>query len=147
MERILEHYRRNRPQADRLGRFIVTGVWNTIFGIFVYAALYEWLKDSVHYLLLLIPGNILAITNAFVCHKLFVFRTRGNVLREYLRFYVVYGGAALLGFVLMFVLVDGFGAGPVAAQVLSVPITIALSYFSHLNYSFKVPKDRAGAAR
>lgn len=144
MKRLLQKYRDNRAEADRLVRFAVTGVWNTLFGILAYAALYEWLKDSVNYLVLLVPGNILAITNAFICHKLFVFRTRGNLLREYFRFYVVYGGTALLGFALMFVLVDGFGFGPVAAQVLCVPIAVSLSYISHRNYSFRAPKDKTG---
>jgi len=144
MKKLLQKYRDNRAEADRVVRFAVTGVWNTLFGILAYAALYEWLKDSVNYLVLLVPGNILAITNAFICHKLFVFRTRGNLLREYFRFYVVYGGTALLGFALMFVLVDGFGFGPVAAQVLCVPIAVSLSYISHRNYSFRAPKDKTG---
>lgn len=144
MKRLLQKYRDNRAEAGQVVRFAVTGVWNTLFGILAYAALYEWLKDSVHYLVLLVPGNILAITNAFICHKLFVFRTRGNLLREYFRFYVVYGGTALLGFALMFVLVDGFGFGPVTAQVLCVPIAVSLSYISHRNYSFKAPKAKTG---
>jgi len=130
MKKLLQKYRDNRAEADRVVRFAVTGVWNTLFGILAYAALYEWLKDSVNYLVLLVPGNILAITNAFICHKLFVFRTCG--------------GTALLGFALMFVLVDGFGFNPVAAQVLCVPIAVSLSYISHRNYSFRAPKNKAG---
>jgi putative flippase GtrA len=109
----------------------------------VYIVLYEGLKQWVNYLVLMIPSNILAITNAYICYKLFVFKTRGNVVREYLRFYVVYGGAMLLGFVLMFCLVDGLGLNPVIAQILCVPISIAFSYCSHRNYSFRKPKDKA----
>lgn len=146
MKRLVRHYRNNRAEADRLVRFGLTGVWNTLFGILVYTLLYEGLKNRVNYLVLLVPANILAITNAFICHKLFVFRTRGNVLREYFRFYVVYGGTALLGFALMFVLVDGFGFNPVIAQVLCVPIAVSLSYFSHRGYSFRAPEDKAGGA-
>lgn len=144
MKRLIRKCRDNHAEAGQVARFAVTGVWNTLFGILAYAALYEWLKDSVNYLVLLVPGNILAITNAFICHKLFVFKTRGNLLREYFRFYVVYGGTALLGFALMFILVDGFGFNPVLAQVLCVPIAVSLSYFSHRNYSFRVPRNKAG---
>ncbi len=102
-----------------------------------YALLYELFHDKVNYLVLLIPSNILAITNAYLCYKIFVFRTRGNVLREYFRFYVVYGGSMLLGFVLMFGLVDGLCINPMLAQCLCVPIAIVFSYLSHRNYSFK----------
>ena len=137
MKRIVQKYHQHRVEADRIFRFLITGVWNTVFGILAYTLLYEWLKDNVNYLVLLVPANILAITNAFICHKLFVFKTRGNILQEYFRFYVVYGGTAILGFVLMFILVDGFGLSPIIAQFFCIPIAIALSYFSHRNYSFR----------
>ncbi len=142
MKRIIQKYYCHRAEIDKIFRFLITGGWNTLFGILVYIALYEGLKQWVNYLVLLIPGNILAITNAYICYKLFVFKTRGNIIREYLRFYVVYGSAMLLGFVLMFCLVDGFGFNPVAAQFLCVPISIVFSYCSHRNYSFRKPKDK-----
>ena len=122
-------------------RYLITGGWNTLFGVLGYTLLYAWLHERVNYLVLLIPSNILAITNAFICYKLFVFKTRGNMLREYFRFYVVYGSSMLLGFVLMFILVDGFKLNPIIAQFIGVPITIAFSYFSHRNYSFRNEKD------
>ena len=142
MKRIKQQYLRHKDEVHRVTRYLLTGIWNTAFGVLGYTALYEWLHESVNYLVLLIPANILAITNTFICYKLFVFKTQGDILREYFRFYVVYGGAALLGFVLMFVLVDGFGFNPVAAQFLCVPIAIVFSYFSHRNYSFSKPKDK-----
>lgn len=141
MRRIREKYRQHGDELRRTARYLIVGGWNTVFGVAGYALLYQWLHERVNYLVLLVPANILAITNTFVCYKLFVFRTRGNILREYLRCYVVYGGMALLGFALMFILVDGLGLNPVAAQACCVPITIALSYFSHRNYSFKAPKN------
>ena len=146
MRRIFKKYYKHRPEVLKIIKFLVTGAWNTAFGVLVYIVLYEGLKQWVNYLVLLIPGNILAITNAYICYKLFVFKTRGNILREYLRFYVVYGGAMLLGFVLMFVLVDGLKLNPVAAQVLCVPISIVFSYCSHRNYSFRKPEDKVQEA-
>lgn len=144
MKRIRQRYHQHRAEAHQAARYLIVGGWNTVFGVSVYTLLYEWLYHSVNYLVLLVPANILAITNAFICYKLFVFKTRGSLLREYFRFYVVYGGAALLGFVLMYILVDGLGFNPVAAQFLCVPISIVLSYVSHRNYSFRKPKDKMG---
>ncbi len=45
-------------------RYLLVGGWNTVFGMTAYAGLYRWLGNSVHYLVLLVPSNILAITNA-----------------------------------------------------------------------------------
>lgn len=136
MTAIARYLKKNRDEALRLFRYLATGGWNTLFGILVYAALYRGLGSKVHYLVLLIPANILAITNAYICYKLLVFRTRGNIIKEYLRFYVVYGGTMLLGFALMFCFVDGLNLDPIVAQCVSASITIIVSYFSHRDFSF-----------
>jgi putative flippase GtrA len=136
MRYVLEKYKQHHAEIGRITRFLLTGGWNTVFGVGIYALLYACLHKYVHYLVLLIPANILAITNAYVGYKLFVFRTRGNIWREYLRCYVVYGGAMLLGALIMFILVDGFGWNPVVSQVVCVAVTTVCSYFSHRNYSF-----------
>jgi putative flippase GtrA len=118
-------------------RYLLVGGWNTVFGMAVYAGLYGWLGGRVHYLALLVPANILAVTNAYVCYKLFVFKTRGNILREYGRCYVVYGGIMLAAAVLMYVLVDGLGMPPTVANCLSVVLTTVVSYLAHRGFSFK----------
>ncbi len=55
----------------------------------------------------MIPPNILAITNANICYKMFVFITGGNILYKYISLYMVYGVSALLSFGIMFILVSG----------------------------------------
>jgi putative flippase GtrA len=137
-----QKYAEHRSEAHRVLRFLITGGWNTLFGILVYAGLYELLHDKVHYLLLLIPSNILAITNAYIGYKLFVFKTKGNIIREYLRFYVVYGVSIGMSFVIMFCLVDGLGLHPVISQIACVAITTVCSYFGHRQFSFRPGKEK-----
>ena len=120
-------------------RYLLVGGWNTVFGMAVYAGLYRWLGEHVHYLVLLVPANILAVTNAYVCYKLFVFKTRGNILREYCRCYAVYGGIMLAAALLMFVLVDWLGMPPAAANCVCVALTTVVSYLAHRGFSFKPP--------
>jgi putative flippase GtrA len=118
-------------------RYLLVGGWNTVFGMAVYAGLYSWLGQRTHYLVLLIPSNILAITNAYVCYKLLVFKTHGNILREYLRCYVVYGGMMLIGAALLFVLVEWLRMPPVAANCACIAVTTVVSYLAHRNFSFR----------
>jgi len=47
--------------------------WNTVFGPGVYALAYHLWHARVHYLVLVDPCNIIAITNAYVCYKLLCF--------------------------------------------------------------------------
>jgi len=118
-------------------RYLLTGAWNTLFGIGIYTLLYALLGDRVHYLVLGIPANILAITNAFLCYKFFVFKTKGNILREYLKCYAVYGAGSLTGMILLALLVQCLGMHPVAANILGTVIVIVFSYFGHKYFSFR----------
>lgn len=79
----------------------------------------------------------MSITNAFLCHKLFVFRTKGNVLREYARYYLVYAVPAALGFVGFPFCIEVLGLGFYTSQALLTAVTIVVSYFGHKNVSFR----------
>ena len=120
----------------RVVRYVIIGGWNTLFGMGAYIVLYKLLHDRINYLILMIPTNILAITNAYIGYKLFVFKTKGNYIREYLRCYVVYGGSIALSFVLMYILVSILGLHPILAQCPCVVISIAASYIGHKRFSF-----------
>lgn len=123
-------------------RFLLAGGWNTVFGFAVYAALYALLGAKVHYLLLLIPANVLAITNCFLTYKYIVFRTRGNGWAEYFKCWLVYGAMALLNAGVMCLLVTCSGINPVLANGLSILLCTAVSYFSHKRFSFAAPRRR-----
>lgn len=85
----------------------------------------------------MIPSTILAITNAYICYKLFVFKTKGNILIEYFKFYLVYGVSTLLSFGIMYCLVSGLKIPPIIAQFPCIALTTLFSYVSHHNFSFK----------
>ncbi|MDD5593445.1 MAG: GtrA family protein [Candidatus Margulisbacteria bacterium] len=126
-------YHHHRQKID----YLLVGLWNTIFGYLAFVAFYYLLGHRVHYLWLLILSNILSITNAYVGYKLFVFKTKGNYLQEYARFYIVYGLAFLLNFALLPVGVEFFRFSPVIAQAALTFINVAFSYLGHKNFSFK----------
>ena len=139
MHGILQRHGLTHLQTHRLWQsfaYLAVGGWNTFFGAGLYALAYTLLHPHVHYLMILVACNILAITNAFLCYKLLVFRTRGNWLREYLRFYVVYGVAMILGMGLVVLLVQRGGLHPVVANLLTTAVTVACSFFGHRHISF-----------
>ena len=117
-------------------RYLIVGVWNTVFGIGLYWLAYGTLGKSVHYMLLAVPVNILAITNAFVCYKLIVFRTRGNWIKEYVKCFIIYGGGALASMALLWLLVSCFRMNPAIANMVGSVIVVIGSYFGHKYFSF-----------
>ena len=116
--------------------YVIAGGWNTLFGYGVYFLLYSLFHKQVNYIVLLIPTNIVAITNAYFCYKFFVFKTKGNYLKEYLKFYIVYGSALLLNFLLMPLFVEIFGIPPLVSQGVILFFTIIISYIGHKFFTF-----------
>jgi putative flippase GtrA len=118
-------------------RYLIAGGWNTVFGYGVYVGLLYLFQEWVHYMVIAVVSNILAITMAYATHKHFVFRTKGNTLREYLRFYGVYGVTAILGLIALPFCIEVLKINPYVAPLLILVVTIIVSFFGHKHFSFK----------
>jgi putative flippase GtrA len=128
-------------------RYLVVGIWNTVFGYGVYAGLTAVLTPRIPhaYIAASVIGNVLAITEAFLAYKWLVFRTKGNYLKEWMRCVAVYGGAAVLSIVLLpgvvFALRQEAGlaaSAPYVAGALLLGLTVIISFLGHKNFSFAV---------
>ena len=89
-------------------RYLIAGICNSIFGYCIGLVLYETFFLKFHIILILVIANILAISFAFLTYKIYVFKTKGNWLAEYLKCYVVYSGTNVAGILLIWTLVDFF---------------------------------------
>lgn len=130
----LKIYAANKTKIN----YIIAGIWNTVFGYIFFAFLYLCFSKIVHYMILFVVSNILSITNAYISYKFFVFKTKSNYLKEYMRFYVVYGFSLLLGIIFLPIFVELFHINPLIAQVFIIVITVVISYIGHKEYSFGV---------
>jgi len=117
-------------------RYLLAGAWNTVFGVSCSFLLYWLLHERLHYIIIVVIGNILAITMAFATHKFFVYRTRGHILVEYLRFYLVYGFAIAFGLIATPFCVEVLGLNFYVSQLLILGATVATSYFGHQRFTF-----------
>ena len=118
-------------------RFLIVGAWNFVFGYFAFAGLYwamngrwpDWLISTI--------AAILGITMSFLTHRFITYRSHGCWWREYLRFYVVYGGQSILNVFLIWILVTQLELNAYIVQLsISVALTV-VSYWAHKHYSFK----------
>ncbi len=130
-----------RGKQSEIIRYLGVGGWNTLFGMGAYATIYKLWGTLENYLWVSVVTNILAITNAYLCYKFIVFRTRGNYLREYLKCYAVYGVCALLGMFLLFILVSWLGLNPVLGNIATTALTVVFSYIGHKYFSFRRGKE------
>ncbi len=132
-------------------RYLLVGGWNTAFGYGVFAGLNYLLTGVIPYPYMVanVLGNVIAITVAYFGYKFFVFKTKGNYLREYLRTYLVYGASCLaslamlpVAVVLVRLVCPNRVLIPYIAQAIVLPIIVAASYFGHKKFSFR---HRSGA--
>jgi putative flippase GtrA len=92
--------------GGQFARYLCVGVFNTLFGYITFVVALTLLNRALpaHMLYLtVILASILStplnITVAFFGYKLFVFRTKGNLVREWLKCFAVYGTSMIPGLV------------------------------------------------
>lgn len=117
-------------------RYLAAGVWNTVFGYGIGVGFLYAFHDRMNAAAIGVLCNVLGITMSFLSYKLFVFRTPGRWLAEYLRCYVVYGGMALLGIALLWLFVERMHLTYWLAQGLVVALTVVVSYIGHAKFTF-----------
>lgn len=133
LEQVKLLYYKHKQKMD----YLIAGGWNTLFGYLNFVILYYFFEQYVHYTILVVISYILSITNAYICYKLFVFRTKGNWLKEYLRFYMVYGVAFAVNMALLVVMVERWKLGILLSQVVINTVIVMISYVGHKKVSFR----------
>lgn len=136
------------PQGQFV-RYLLVGLGNALFGFGSYAALTRILTPHVRYGYVAagLIANILSITFSYLTYKLFVFKTKGNYLREWMKCVAVYSGAGLLGTAALPVLVFLIrrfsslgGSAPYLAGAIVAGLTVVVSFTGHRSFTFRQAK-------
>ncbi len=131
--------------SGQVVRYLLVGAWNTLFGYGLYALLTYLLTPLIPYAYMAaaLLGTLVSITVSFLGYKIFVFRTRGNFLKEYLRCYVVYGTSSVVNLALLPVLVAVLNLyvspqvySPYIAGAILTCGTVVASFIGHQQYTF-----------
>ena len=131
----------------QFARYLMVGVWNTVFGYSLYALFTALLMPRMRfgYIYASVASNLIAITVAYFCYKIFIFKTRGKLLGGVdalhpglWQCFVTWTAVAAL-------LVEGLHYGfhlgrsaPYVGGVLWTGMTVIYSFFGHKNFSFRV---------
>jgi putative flippase GtrA len=132
----------------QFGRYLLVGAWNTLFGYGSYVFFTAMLSPmfSHSYVVASVISSLLNITVSFLGYKWFVFKTKGNYLREWIRCVGVYSGGILFGVLTLPVLVvlirrnTRFVAqAPYIAGALLTGFMVVYSFVGHKKFSFRSP--------
>jgi len=118
-------------------RYVIASTFNATFGYSIIISLHAVMHPEFNMLPIGILANILGITVSFTTYKLFVFRSKGHWLYEYIRCYIVYGGIAVVNVVGLWILVDILNLSIWLAPLIVIPLCFVISFFSHAKFTFR----------
>jgi putative flippase GtrA len=130
----------------QFGRYLLVGLWNTVFGYGMFALFTALLNPilSHSYMWASALASLLNITVAYLGYKWFVFKTKGNYLREWLRCVAVYGSGIALGLIVLPILVFAIrhntrldAQAPYIAGAILTAFTVLYSFLGHKHFSFR----------
>lgn len=153
LEQLFRRFASHVPPGE-IGRYLLVGIWNTAFAYGTFALFTALLAP--HMPMSYVAGGLLSsllnITVSFLGYKWFVFKTKGNYLREWARCLMVYSGSIILGLALLPPLVLAVkyatgnpGAAPYIAGALVTGAQVILSFLGHRKFSFR-ERQRQSAA-
>ncbi len=116
--------------------YLLAGGFNTIFGYCAGIVCYFLFKNIFNTLMISLLTNVFTISTSFLTYRLFVFKTKGNWLDEYLKCFLVYGSITIKAIILMVVLVDYCHIPFWFSQALAMFIVMIVSYIGHNRFTF-----------
>lgn len=142
----------SKVQFRKMLRYLIVGGVNTCFGLALYWLFTSYLsgKLPLAYEFASFASGVISISFSYITYKWFVFRTKENYFREWVRSYVVYGSSVFLNLILLPPLVWGLeillkdpSAAPYWGGCILVGVTVVFSFLGHQHYTFsKVARDR-----
>jgi putative flippase GtrA len=134
--------------SGQFGRYLLVGAWNTLFGYGSFAFFTAILSPIVahSYILASVISSLLNISVSYLGYKWFVFKTKGNYLREWMRCVAVYSGGILFGVLALPVLVllirrntRFIAEAPYIAGAFLTAFMVVYSFLGHKKFSFRSP--------
>jgi putative flippase GtrA len=129
----------------QFARYLVVGGVNTLFGYSCFALLTMVMTPHLPYAYILagVLSSLINITVSFLNYKWFIFKTKGNYLREWMRCIVIYSGGILLGAFLLPACVyllrqvtSMHDSAPYVAAAVLMAINVIASFIGHKKFSF-----------
>lgn len=118
-------------------RYLLVGGVNFAFGLAVFVALQVALGEAIGYAAVFCIAWVINVTESYALNRMFVFRVRGAIVRDYLRFCLVQLVGAALNLGGLVIAVDGFGLSVLVAQTFLFPTVVVVTFLGHKLFSFR----------
>ncbi len=121
---------------SRQSRYVVIGIWNTLFGFGVFTLLIAVTPES-WYLISLSISTIIAVLQSYVTQRIFVWRSKSRSQSEFIRFSLVFAFQFVFNIFLLYLCVEMFGFNPLWTQYVVGSVLILATYYFHKVWTFR----------
>lgn len=122
---------------DERVAYLATGLFNTAFAFGVFVSLEVAVGDRLHYLVILLITHVVGVLEAFTMYRLFVFKVRGNMGMDLLRFETVNLSALAVNFAMLSLLVELLHVKVILGQMVVMCVVTIGTYLANKHFSFR----------
>lgn len=122
-------------------KYLVIGIWNSLFGFVSYALSLNFLGDEFYQMSLALSYSI-SVVHAHATQRRFVWQSKSNYLRELSRFAVSYISIYLINAVLLLLLIEWLRQDPIITQIILIAFLTLGAYFLNRNFVFESTESR-----
>lgn len=123
-------------KSDKLA-FLVVGSINTAVGTLWFVLIYTLLGGSIGYMSALIIAHLVAVVTAFFLYRTLVFRVKGRLFGDLIRFWLVQLNALMANLVLLPLAVEVASIPPIPAQFTIITLTATITYLGQKHFAFR----------
>lgn len=117
-------------------RYLLAGIWNSIFGISLFGILLLLLEDEIGYIGVLTISMPISIIQSHYVQRKFVWSTHSNYRKELMRFSIVYGIQYFLNIALLWGAVEILEFEVFYSQLVIVGFLVVASYLLNKKWTF-----------
>ena len=117
-------------------RYLLVGGYNTVISYLVFVLLL-WMMNGAHEQIALLLSFAISSINSYWTQKIYVFGTKGNVKKEYVKCLVSWGASYILNVILLAIFVDLMEMTPYLAQFIALILVTINSYLMLKRFAFK----------
>jgi putative flippase GtrA len=123
--------------SDERVKYVLVGAVNTAFGILLFTLLYFLLFEKIHYILIFVITQIIAVTFSHFMQRNYVWHSKKNYSKELGKFGTTYLVASIANILLLTVAVEYLEISPLYSQYAIGFALIVATYFFQKNWVFR----------
>jgi putative flippase GtrA len=122
-----------RSEYQRIAKFVLVGVMNTIVGYGSFFILLYY----INYIFALVASHVIGVAHSYIWNRHWTFKSKNSMAVEFMKFESVYLISLAINIVLLYVAVDMMHFDPRVMQLLLLPAITIFTYIGHKFWSFK----------